>query len=226
MLDRKLTITIFGILILLLFLSAELRYRNAIVLLLIVITAVVLFGKWDKDRVGEREPARAPKPARRKAPELKPADQKALQEIQNLDLAEARKRAEKALTNVNVWRLIPAEGSENEMLLRLSPGLRELLARYAAVEAVAGPANLGSDGVRRFDWPTDQFLGFGQNSQGEKPVLLQIGNDMDGNPIVVRSQEETVRVVHGSRSAPEKAWWATYPSVYHWLLTAEVFFRA
>jgi hypothetical protein len=226
MLDRKITITIFGVLLLLLVLSAELRMRNVIVLLLIVIAGIVLFGKWSKDDGGARETVRAPKPPRRRAPELRPEDQKVLQEIQKLDVGEARKRAERTITNVSVWRLIPAEGAENEMLARLSPGLRELFARYAAIEAVGGPANLGSDGVRKFDWPTDQFLGFGQNAPGDKPFLLQIGNDMDGNPIVVRSQEETVRVVHGSRSTPEKAWWATYPSVYHWLLTAEVFYKA
>jgi hypothetical protein len=143
-------------------------------------------------------------------------------EIASLPLDDARLKAEAGLANGGVWQRAEAKPIDERELKQIPPSVKDVFESYGALHAITGDARLGGSEIERFVWPGPDVLGFGEPGSQKGVVYLKIGSDFDGNPIVVKPDQDIVFVIHRPESNPAKWWSADYPSIYHWLLLQDL----
>ncbi len=168
----------------------------------------------------ERRPA-AQKPPPAPTEEVKRWHQRRA-EITSLPLDEAKRRAEEALANGGIWQNAEIKPINEHEIKQIPPSVAALFDSHGALQAMLGDARLGGSEIERFVWPGPDVLGFGETGSQKGVVYLKIGIDFDGNPIVVKPDQDTVFVVHRPESNPAKWWSADYPSIYHWMLLQDL----
>lgn len=220
--DRRLLWTMVGVGVVLLVLSAELTPRPRLVLLALYGAAFYALHWWQT----------APRPRVTSTPpiqDFKVPNEAALREIENLTVEEALHRVESRLADTTVWSRVETPEESYTRAKTLTSLQQAFFQQHGGLNATYGDAKVGADPIRAFKWPASTVLPFNAGAVGQTGAqsqpFTQIGTDFDSNPILARKGEETVYIVHGSRSNADKWWCANYRSLYHWLLIAEIQLR-
>src|SRR5579862_6405115 len=142
-----------------------------------------------------------------------------LRQIEALPVETARQRITLEMPrNVN-WRVLGKDIEHVPRVRELTPNQQWFFSEFGGIEAAFGGARVSRDEVRGFKWPASTVLPFGTETGAQSQPFLRLGVDMDENPVLAKKGEETVYVVHGTRSSADRWWCSDYPSLFHWILT-------
>ncbi len=222
--DRRLQWTLVGVGVLLLVLSAELPPRHR--LMLLVVYGAACYGLYAWQTAPKPRVAAAPPPPR----DFEIPNEAELREIEALSHDDARSRVESRLANTEIWKRMEMPEDAYRRMKALTPTQQTFFRAHGGLGAAFGGAKMGADEIRAFKWPAATLLPFGSESNpqtgAQSQPFMRIGVDFDGNPILAKKDEETIYIVHGTRSSADKWWCANYPSLFHWILVAEVQLRS
>jgi len=127
--------------------------------------------------------------------------------IEVLEVAEAKTRALGLLQDANRFRCEAWDRASVPKLDRLSPLLREVFARYRAIEVRSGESRVSLD-----DYTPSAVPGF-----------LRIGGDEEGDYAITPGDETIYRIeVRSPGARPEIK--PMCPTIYHWILLADLFY--
>jgi hypothetical protein len=221
--DRRLMWTMVGVGVLLLVLSAELPPRLRLMVLAVYGAGFYSLYWWQT-----KPPPRPSSPVPPKDFEI--PHEAELREIENLTLEQALQQVESRLANSDAWTRVEMPEEAYRRMKPLTPAQQAFFRKHGGLSATYGLARLGAEQIRPFKWPSATLLPFGSESTprtgAQSQPFTQVGIDFDSNPILAKTGEETVYIVHGTRSSADKWWCANYPSLYHWILIAEIQLRA
>jgi hypothetical protein len=216
--DRRLLWTMVGVGVLLLVLSEELPPRLR--LLMFIVYGGAFYGLyWWQTRPLPRVVNHAP------LKDFEVPHEADLREIENLTVEEALHRVEGRLANAEAWSRVETPAEAYPRMKALTGMQQEFFRQHGGLRATYGDARIGADQIRAFKWPASTVLPFREASPqtgAQSQPFTQVGTDFDSNPILARKGEETVYIVHGTRSNADKWWCANYRSLYHWILIAEI----
>ncbi len=141
-----------------------------------------------------------------------------LREILAMAEDEANHQATVVLAQPNSWHLGERTAEAIRPFVRIHPSVRQILEHYSSIESPTGSSRLDVTLISQFYWPGRDTLEFSVDPTLETEQFWEIGRDSDGSPVVVKSREPTVYVVHKGSGPSSPAWSNSYPSVHHWVL--------
>lgn len=220
--DRRVLWTLIGVGFLLFVLTAELPPRPRLMLLVVYGAGCYGLYWWQT----------APRPRMSFTPPQKDFEiphEAELKTIEGLTVEEALQRAETRLASTGEWSRLEMPEEAYSRMKALTAMQQSFFRKHGGLKAGFGDARLGADLIRPFKWPSSTVLPFDagavRQTGAQAQPFTQVGIDFDSNPILALRGEETVYIVHGTRSNADKWWCANYPSLYHWMLVAEVQLR-
>jgi hypothetical protein len=217
--DPRLVWTMVGVGVVALIVSAEMPPQQRLLLYLVYGGVFYALYRWQtqpKSRVTSAPPLR----------DFEIPNEAEIRLVERLPVEEALQRVEERLGDNSAWTRLETPEEAYSRMKTLTPNQQAFFRKHGGLKAMFGEARLGADAIRAFKWPASTVLPFSKS--GAQPAgarsqpFTQIGVDFDGNPILATRGEETVYVVHGTRSNADKWWCANYQSLYHWMLVAEI----
>lgn len=219
--DRKLTYTLLGVGLVLLFIIQEMPPRLS--LMIFVGYGLAWYGLYAwSNRSTERVPDYGQERVRQEpVKEYVNPHHNALDAIMRLPAAEAQAEVYARLAESSHWKRVPPSPEAPYRFPQLSDAQQDFFTRLGGIEAAFGGARLAQDVIKTFKWPSETRLSFGlKDGQADRPTI-QIGIDFEGNPLVVKPDDEVVYVLRNTRQNADKWLSVEYPSLFHWLLVAE-----